>query len=887
MEDAAFKMMARVASKARKDAASSTPPEPAQEEAPAAQSPASANPVGQAVSQGLQDAGAEEVSLESRIEAAFQAADHEVSSAVADSTPAGGQEVPAAPQQEAPDISQARIEAAFRQSAAAAPAEQFSAAPQEADSGPMDGDGPFQVAQEMTFEDEVEVAFEPDDDDYDDDPAEYHNQFAVADEIAEPLETESIAQAPAAVVEAQAPAAGEEPDPFMAGVEAAFKAGAEAAFKKGAMAAFVADDDEEEELVAEDDGAPQPTTPASPASQATLGSMTSTSLQTEQGEAEMVAKAPVPTPAAPTPAAPTPAAATPAAATSAPTPKKSISFEDMGRNAIKAAQEDLAQAYEEVAVDNTKSLKGGYVISVAGSKIAGILVPNDGTEGDTKRATEAMQIGALIKVCTPRSIAYGVVSSLSSSEPSSPPQPGEKRILEIDLFGEEMLSPDGGSSSFQRGVSVYPALGEAIYSTTHDELAKIYARPEVPNVCIGTLQQDRSLPAHLMVDELLGKHFAILGTTGSGKSCTLAVIMRSILEPHPAGHVVLLDPHNEYGRAFGDRAMAINPSTLKLPYWLLNFEEMVEVLCSPEKGSRQAEAYILKDAITLAKRESLDDPGSAEWLTVDTPLPYALGALMQKIELAMGQMEKAEQNTPYLRLRARLENLRSDRRYDFMFGGFSVQDNMADVLSQIMRIPADGKPVTIFDLSGVPSEIVDVVVSLLCRTIFDFAVWSERNSAVPVLLICEEAHRYVPQDSSIGFAPTRKVISQIAKEGRKYGVSLGLVTQRPSELSETILSQCNTLFALRMSNTKDQEFVRRALPDSASGLLSALPALRNQEAVVVGEGVSLPMRVCFNDLADAQRPHSDTASFSAAWQEDYADEVFIAETIDRWRRQSR
>jgi DNA helicase HerA-like ATPase len=145
----------------------------------------------------------------------------------------------------------------------------------------------------------------------------------------------------------------------------------------------------------------------------------------------------------------------------------------------------------------------------------------------------------------------------------------------------------------------------------------------------------------------------------------------------------------------------------------------------------------------------------------------------------------------------------------------------------------------------------------------------------------------VPQDSSIGFAPTRKVISQIAKEGRKYGVSLGLVTQRPSELSETILSQCNTLFALRMSNTKDQEFVRRALPDSASGLLSALPALRNQEAVVVGEGVSLPMRVCFNDLADAQRPHSDTASFSAAWQEDYADEVFIAETIDRWRRQSR
>jgi DNA helicase HerA-like ATPase len=167
-------------------------------------------------------------------------------------------------------------------------------------------------------------------------------------------------------------------------------------------------------------------------------------------------------------------------------------------------------------------------------------------------------------------------------------------------------------------------------------------------------------------------------------------------------------------------------------------------------------------------------------------------------------------------------------------------------------------------------------------------MWSERELALPVLLVCEEAHRYIPRDPDAGFGPTRKAISRIAKEGRKYGVSLCLVTQRPSELSQTILSQCNTLFALRMSNDQDQEFVRRALPESAAGMLNALPALRTQEAVVVGEGVTLPMRVRFDTLDEFRRPQSETAAFSHAWsQEVDRGEDFVAATLDRWRRQVR
>jgi DNA helicase HerA-like ATPase len=406
-------------------------------------------------------------------------------------------------------------------------------------------------------------------------------------------------------------------------------------------------------------------------------------------------------------------------------------------------------------------------------------------------------------------------------------------------------------------------------------------------VRIGTLHQDDSLPAYLVTDDLLGKHFAILGTTGSGKSCALATVLHAILGAHPFGHVVLLDPHNEYRRAFDGLAEVVTPENLQLPYWLLNFEEMVEVLCSRDDNSRSSESFILKDAIQLARRSAVENEDERRYVTVDTPLPYPLSALLHNIEAAMGQLQKAEQAKPYLRLRSRIENLRADRRYAFMFSGLSVRDTMPDILARIIRVPVNGKPLTIFDLSGVPSEIVDVVVSLLCRTLFDFAVWSERAAALPVLLICEEAHRYIPSDSGRGFDPTRRVISRIAKEGRKYGLSLGLVSQRPSELSETILSQCSTLFALRMGNQKDQDFVRRALPESAEGMLNSLPALRNQQAVVVGEGVVLPMRIRFDDLPEAKRPQSDTASFASAWQEERSEAGFVARTIDRWRRQIR
>jgi DNA helicase HerA-like ATPase len=236
--------------------------------------------------------------------------------------------------------------------------------------------------------------------------------------------------------------------------------------------------------------------------------------------------------------------------------------------------------------------------------------------------------------------------------------------------------------------------------------------------------------------------------------------------------------------------------------------------------------------------------------------------------------------------------MRDDRRFSFMFSEIVTRDTLAQFVGRMLRLPANGKPLSIMDLSGLPSEIADVVVSLACRVIFDFVLWSRPGQVPPLLLVCEEAHRYIPADEKAGFAAAARAISRIAKEGRKYGISLGLISQRPAELSPTALSQCGTIFALRLGSELDQRFVATALPDTAQGMLAALPTLRNQEAIISGEGVPLPIRVRFNDLPANGRPRSDGAEFSKAWRaggeqaECHAADL-VEEGVRRWRLRTR
>jgi DNA helicase HerA-like ATPase len=544
-----------------------------------------------------------------------------------------------------------------------------------------------------------------------------------------------------------------------------------------------------------------------------------------------------------------------------------------------------------------QSTRIGHVISVAGSRISALLIHAEpspdapASSGPSANGTSgtrsAVQVGAIARIQTGQSTVFGMISSLRTENPSFPPVADEKHFFEMELLGEAMLDvATGKEGTFQRGVSVYPGLGAEIFTATRGDLERVYARPAASNVRVGSIHQDRTLPAFVTTDHLVGKHFAVLGTSGSGKSCTVALLLRAILDQNTHGHIVLLDPHNEYRQAFGERAEIVSPQNMELPYWLLNFEETVELLIGRDGMAQEVEVGILKGGILDAKRRYIGDNRDSSYITVDTPVPYRMSTLVQYLEKQMGRLDKPESSAPYMRIKDRVETLMADSRYSFMFSGMFISDNMAKILSRILRIPVAGKPITCVDLSGVPSEIVEVLVSMLSRMIFDFALWSERSKAVPVLLVCEEAHRYVPKGEA-AFPSARKALARIAKEGRKYGVALCLITQRPSEISPEVLSQCNTLFALRMSNFPDQEFVAKTLPDSAGGLVNALPALRTQEAIVVGEGVNVPVRLTMDNLAEEFRPRSGSAKFAAAWRQETTPAGFVEATVERWRRQQR
>ncbi len=536
------------------------------------------------------------------------------------------------------------------------------------------------------------------------------------------------------------------------------------------------------------------------------------------------------------------------------------------------------------------------------------------------------QIGEVVKVVTPLATVFGLVTSLDIPLNRAHGDV-ELRVAEVELLGEiehsdeERLAlrqvahdraaghrstgdraglgqqremgdgyflpdgsmPSGGKHLFQRGVSMFPSLDDAIYLASEEDLRHVFMQPTLNSVRIGTLHQDRSVPAYVVPNSLLGKHFSVLGTTGSGKSCAVTAILRAILAQHDKAHIVLLDPHDEYYHGFGDLAERVTPADLELPYWLLNFDELVEMVLGNQGRGSVAEMAVLNQFVTKAKR---DLPQNAEWkeqITVDTPVPYRLSDVIKQIEEVLGKLEKPTDLSAYLRVRERLHALQSDPRYAFMFPGIILRDNMTKILSRLFRVPVNGKPISIIDISGLPTEILNVVVSLIFRMVFDFALWSDQK--VPILLVCEEAHRYAPDAEQTAFEPSKRGLTRIAREGRKYGVSLCLVSQRPSELSATVLSQCSTIFALRMTNIRDQSFLAAALPEASTSLMSALSSLRNGEAVAVGEGVPVPARIRFDRLPKAVRPRSHGAPFARAWDQEETTDNFLERVVSRWRKQ--
>jgi len=571
-----------------------------------------------------------------------------------------------------------------------------------------------------------------------------------------------------------------------------------------------------------------------------------------------------------------------------------------------------------------ENLAIGKIIEVDGSRIIAELDPkiSDLSRVFAGENYPIGQFGSIIKVHFGRRSIYGLVSRLRMKadyqlEKGIPVASSDERIIEADLFGEGEWRNDGEgkfSLDFERGVSTYPLPQQTIYITPKSELRFIYGNAKGAVIQLGEHVGSGGAPCYAELNELLGKHTAILGSTGAGKSGTVAAVIHSILERGEiAGHknwhpqVIILDPHNEYGKAFPKhQRLSTDEGTLKLPYWLLDLEESLNLFIGKTERAATSQSNIVKNALTSAREEAAVKLGlEKDKLTVDSPIPYTLGnangmdhfgmkdgvlyleGLIGAINAQRPEGKDKSKHEDYSKVIRKIDSLSKDGRLKFMMENWDDdQDPLKFIINQFLT---QKTTVQIVDLSGVPNEVAGVASAAIARVIFQLKVWqaeSERQNS-PVLLVCEEARRYVPNRGEAQYEAAQAAIRRIAKEGRKYGVGLLLVSQRPSEVEATVLSQCNSWIVLRITNDSDREHVRSVLPDSMSGLTKMLSGLRRQEAIFVGQAATLPSRILIRSLSLEQLPRSNDVNFDKGWQHEALTLEQIGQIVEKWRYQSK
>ena len=553
-----------------------------------------------------------------------------------------------------------------------------------------------------------------------------------------------------------------------------------------------------------------------------------------------------------------------------------------------------------------QNLAIGRIIEVDGSRIVAEL--DSGIQELSRiysgEAYQIGQFGSMVKIHFGRRTIYALVALLRMKAEYEQDRglvvtaSKDERVVEADLFGEgEWTRSSDGSDKlvFERGISTYPLPQQTVYLTPKSELRAIYARRSNPSILLGEHVGAGRAPCYADLNELLGKHTAVLGSTGTGKSAAVAAIIHSLLKPEAIKSdtnwnpkIIILDPHREYGAAFpGASTVSTDDQTLSLPYWLLNLQELSNLLIGRTTSAATSQANIVKDVLTGARREGAERIGLAvDRITVDSPIPFSLSKFKQTIENARPSAMSSQ--GPYNSILQKLETLTSDARLDFLMVEWKegAEDPLPAIMGQL--IGKSAAPCVV-DLSGVPNEVAGISSAVIARTLFNWKVWQseEERRRDPVLLVCEEAHRYVPNRGDAQYEGAQEAIRRIAKEGRKYGIGMMLVSQRPSEVEATVLSQCNSWLILRLTNDGDREHVRSILPDSMAGMTRVLSGLRRREAVFVGQASVVPSRIMIRELAPEELPASNDVDFHRGWQSEMLSEEQLKEVGNRWRYQDR
>lgn len=526
------------------------------------------------------------------------------------------------------------------------------------------------------------------------------------------------------------------------------------------------------------------------------------------------------------------------------------------------------------------------------------------------------QIGTFVKMPMGNITIYAIVSAVSD-RPFAADADGETRssskFLSIQLIGEKI-----GDNEFEKGIGTYPTIGDEVHLVIEKDLFEIYGEKDSGSIELGKHSSSENLSVYVDTHNLILRHCGIMGSTGSGKSNTTVSLLKAILGNYAGSRIILIDPHGEYASAFPDAKIfkiGDAQAPLFIPFWLMTFEELAFFLVGVDQRDEQRVEYrLLRDLVTSMKRENLNLKAGTvnkDLVTADSPIPFSARKLWYEMNWALNASfsttSKDDQNQttacqtaagdaeslspavfePYAMGNAapykskhseffayekKILSRLKDSRYDFLFnpGEYKTANSPKDLHNLLAEWIGSPQKLAILDLSGVPFEVLDITIGLITRFVYDSMFWGRKETYTgkqrPLLLAFEEAHTYLGKNDKSSYS--KAAVERVFKEGRKFGVGALVISQRPSELSETILSQIGTLIALRLTNSADQSIVKSSAPDNMNSLMDLLPSLRIGEAVVTGEAIKIPSRIRLK--LNNPRPTSEDPKLVDCWSKEHA-----------------
>jgi len=455
-------------------------------------------------------------------------------------------------------------------------------------------------------------------------------------------------------------------------------------------------------------------------------------------------------------------------------------------------------------------------------------------------------------------------------------------------------------SQFERGVTHYPTTGAELHLVSTWNLERIFSDFSDVYYKVGKLSAFKSIDVFLDASSFFGRHVAILGQTGSGKSWAVTSLIQSALRYMPNAHVIIMDMHGEYGGSKTDASITspfpsnkvrcLDALELEMPYWILTYSELADIFINPDDTNAAVQMAFLRNALRDLRVETNKHLNLGH-ITVDSPVYFSLEELRDKFsEANQDTLDFGKSKGPlhgkFDQFLVRMHSLMSDGRYDFMLNPKqrTSTESLPDLMRDFVGLGDPKANVTALNLSTIPTDVAPMVTALIGRLALEFNFWNPKCLEFPIWLVCEEAQQYIPRDEHSRYRESRRVMERISKIGRKYGVGLCVVSQRPAEVSETVLAQCGTFICMRISNPDDQDYLRAMVPDAARGTFSTLTSLGRGEAVVMGAGVPMPVRFQIN--LPNPPPNSQDVDYATKWSKG-GEEIDVEGLVSNWHRQIR